>query len=182
VEVEAGIFRQVDGDRVLALKQDSDGRRWLFAGPLAYFQVPWYETPALLLPLMGVSLLVFFSTWIAGLVFTLRRKSHSLPEQAAWWLAGGLGLFDLGLFAWLVSALLGFADRFVYPHNTVTTISILYWLAIPWTLAVLALAACAWVHRQWTPGRRVHYTLAALTGAVFVWLLWSVNLIGGRFQ
>lgn len=180
VETEPGLFRQVDGDRVLTMEQDPDGKRWLFVGPLAYFQVPWYETPVLLFPLIGISLIVFLTSWIAGLVITLRRKTHPRPERVAWWLAAGLGLFDVILFGWLFSALLAFADRFAYPQITMAIISILSWITIPWTLAVMVDATRAWLFQQWTLGRRIHYTLVTLTAAVFVWLLWSLNVLGGR--
>lgn len=180
VETEPGLFRQVDGDRVLALEQDANGKQWLFVGPLAYFQVPWYETPVLVFPLIGISLFVFLTAWIAGLGITLRSTKHPLSERAAWWLAAGLGLFNVALLGWLVSVLLTFADRFAYHQSTVTMISLLYWIAVPWTLVVIGAVGRAWLRRQWTLGHRIHYTLVALTAAAFVWLLWSMNLIGGR--
>lgn len=180
VETEPGLFRQVDGDRVLAFKQDAEGKRWLFAGPLAYFQVPWYETPILVFPLIGVSLLIFITSWIAGLVITLRRNTYPRSERAAWWLAAGLGLFDVALLGWLFSVLLALADRYVYHQNIVTAISALSWITLPWTLAVIWIAARAWLHRKWTLAHRIHYTLVALTAAAFVWLLWSLNVLGGR--
>jgi CubicO group peptidase (beta-lactamase class C family) len=180
VENEPGVFHQVDGDRVLVLQQGADGKRWLFVGPLAYFQVPWYETPILLFPLIGVSLFGILTAWVAALGTTLRRKEHSKAERAAWWLAAGLGLFDVALIGGMVSVLLALADRFVYHQGIVTVLSILSWVTIPWTLAVLGVALSAWLHKQWTTGRRVHYTLVALLAAALVWLLWHLNLLGGR--
>ena len=180
VETEPGLFRQVDGDRVLALQEDAGGKRWLFVGPLAYFQVPWYETPALLFPLIGVCLLTFLTAWTAGLVISLRRKRHTLAERAAWWLAGGLALFDLGLLAGLASVLLQLADRYVYHQNEMMILSVVSWIALPWTLAVLGVAARAWLLHKWQARSRVHYTLVALAAAAFVWLLWSLRVLGGR--
>ena len=180
VETDPGIFRQVDGDRVLALHQAADGTRWLFAGPLAYFQVPWYQTPILVFPLIGISLFVFVTTWIAGLGIILRRKNHPRSERAAWWLAAGLGLLDVALLGWLFSILLTLADRYVYQQGAVTILSTLSWVTLPWTLAVLVYAVRAWLHRQWKLSHRIHYTLVALTAAAFVWLLWSLQLLGGR--
>jgi hypothetical protein len=180
VETEPEVFRQVDGDRVLALKQGPDGRRWLLAGPLAYFQVPWYETPILVFPLIGVSLFVFLTAWIAALVIALRRKTYSLAERSAWWFAAGLGLFDAALLGWFFRILLIQADRFVYQQQTVMVISVLSWLTVPFTMAVLVFAVRAWLRREWTAGRRIHYTLIALASAAFVWLLWSLNVLGGR--
>lgn len=180
VETEPGVFHQVDGDRVLALQEGADGTRWLFAGPLAYFQVPWYETPILLFPLIGVGLFVFLTAWVTAPVIALRRKTHPGSERAAWWLAAGLGFFDVVLIGWLFSVLLALADRFVYHQNTVTALSILSWGTIPWTLVVLGFAVRAWLGRQWKTGHRIHYTLIALMAVAFVWLLWNLHLIGGR--
>ena len=53
-------------------------------------------------------------------------------------------------------------------------------LAVPWTLCVLALAGRAWVRRTGGLAGRVHYSLITLAAVVFLWLLWSVNLLGGR--
>jgi len=98
IEAEPGLFRQVDGDRSLAFEQDESGRRWLFVGVLAYFQVPWYETPGFLFTLMGGCLLIFLSAWIGWLIGVIRRRQDvSTPNRGALWLAGGLGLFDFGL-------------------------------------------------------------------------------------
>ena len=180
VETEPGFFQQVDGDRQLSLQQDADGKRWLFVGPLAFFQVPWYQTPGFLFGLLGFSLLVFLSAWVAGLIAAFRRKKHTLLERAAWWLAGGLGLYNLGLLVWLVTVLLYLEDRYVYHSETVQIIAGLSWLAVPWTLLILALAGYAWFRRQWKLGGRIHYALVALTSAAFLWLLWSINLLGGR--
>ena len=180
VETEPGIFRQIDGDRVLALQQDADGKRWLFVGPLAYFQVPWYETPILLFPLIGICLFVFLTAIVGGLVINFRRKAHTPAERTAWLLAAGLGLFNLGLLGWLVSILLAFADRFVYHTGTVTIISVLFWLAVPWTLVVLGNSVFAWWQRKWSVWRQILYTMIALTATAFIGLLWSLNLLGGR--
>ncbi|MBI4928459.1 MAG: beta-lactamase family protein [Anaerolineae bacterium] len=179
-ETEPGLFRQVDGDRVLAFKQDADGKRWLVAGPLAFFQVPWFETPILVFPLIGVSLFVFLTSWIAGLVITLRHKTHPIAERRAWWLAAGLSLFDVALLGWFFSVLLTLADRFVYHQRMVTIISVLSWLTIPWTLTVIGITVSAWRHEKWALSRRIHYTLVALSTAAFVWLLWSLNVLGGN--
>ncbi len=180
VETEPGLFHQVDGDRVLSLQQDADGKRWLLVGPLAFFQVPRYQTPGFLFALLGISLLVFLSAWIAGLAAIFRRKKYTMLERAAWWLAGGLGLFNLGLLVWLAMVMLTLADRYAYHPETVRIITALSWLAVPWTLLVLGTTVFAWLRREWKLGARIHYSLVALTVSAFLWLLWSLNLFSGR--
>jgi CubicO group peptidase (beta-lactamase class C family) len=177
VETEPGLFHQVQGDRVLTLEQGEDGQRWLFVGVLAYFRLPWYETPAFLLTVLGSCLLIFLSTWIAWPICAIHyRKEAGTPHQGVLWLAGGLGLFDIGLLAWFISVLLRLAQDYVFSGQTASIITGLYWLAIPVTLAVLIIAVRTWLNRQWTLGWRVHYSLAALAATTFLWLVWNFNL------
>lgn len=177
VEVEPGLFRQVDGDRVLAFRRGADGRRWMFVGALAYFQPPWHQTPAFLLALLAGSLLVILTAWISALIAVLRRRPGG-RGGVVWWLAGGLGLFHFALLARMAAVLLSLADRYVYHGDIVAIISGLYWLAVPWTLAVLGAAVYAWIRSEWTLAQRVHYSLVALAAAALFWFAWSVNLLG----
>jgi hypothetical protein len=174
VETTPGLFHQVDGDRVLTLREDENGGRWLFVGVLAYFQVPWYETLDVLLAAVAGYLLLLMSLLIAWI---FRRRSGTAPGGPAIILAAGLGVFNIGLFVWLLLQLLQYADTLVYPEEAVGLISRLYWLAIPWTLAILAVAAGAWLRRRWTPGWRIYYASLGLVSVAFVWLLWQINLL-----
>lgn len=177
-ETQPGLFYQVGGERKLAFKADENGTRWLLLGPLAYFKLPWYETPLFLLSLAGVSLLVYLSAWAAWTASAFRRKEKGLrPRRSTLWLATGLGLFEFGIMGWLAAALLKFGENFVFPSNGVSLLSRLAWLALPWTLLVLALAVRACVRREWTTAWRVHYSLAAVAGAALLWLLWVFNLL-----
>jgi len=83
------------------------------------------------------------------------------------------------LLGWFVSLLLRLAEEYVFSQQTASIIAGLYWLAIPWTLAVLGIAVRAWQRREWTLGWRIHYSLAAVAAAAFLWLWWSFNLLGG---
>ncbi len=179
VESEPNIYRQVGGDRTLAFEQGEDGRHWLFMGPLAYFKLAWYETPLFLMAVMGLILLVFLSAFAAGLAVLFRKpNAGGENSRAAWLISAGLGLFNVGLTAWFIMVLIKLSDQYVYNQPAVTVITALFWLAVPWTAAVLALAVRAWITHSWSLPQRIHYSLAAIASTVFLWLAWTFNLIG----
>lgn len=179
-ETEPGLFQQTDGDRLLAFKQDENGQRWLFMGPLAYFRAAWYQTPGFLLWVLGGCFLVYLSAWVVWPLRALRlgRKKEAAPRTGAFWLAGTLGLYNFGLLGWLAVLLINFGGTFVFPQEYIRLISGLFWLTLPWTLAVLSFAARAWLRREGSVGQRIHYSLVAAAAVAFMWLLWSFKLIG----
>jgi CubicO group peptidase (beta-lactamase class C family) len=173
-ESEPGVFQQVNGDRVLTFKEDENGKRWLFVGVLAYFQIPWDETPGFLLTIVGGSLLLTFSLLFARL---FRRRQTSAPGAIETGLNLGLGLFNLALFAWLSLSLLKFGSTFVYPEFSVELIAKLYWLSVPWTMVVLVITLRAWLRHTWTKGGRIHYSLLTISALMFLWFL-SKTILG----
>lgn len=174
VETASGVFHQINGDRVLAFQEDENGMRWLFVGVLAYFQVPWYATFTVLLAVAAGYLLVLLSLLVAWMV---RRKSGAASGWRTIVLAGGLGLYSIGLLTGLVLQLLQYADTLVYPQDAATLLMRLYWLTVPWTLAVLAVVIYAWLRHEWTLVWRIHYSLSGAVAVMFLWLLWRANLI-----
>ncbi len=167
-ESEPGVFQQINGDRVLTFKEGDNGKRWMFVGVLAYFQVPWNETPGFLLTILGCSFLLTFSLFIRRLV---SRRQTTSPNALETCLNLGLGLFNLGLFAWLSLNLLKFGSTHVYPELNVGLIAKLYWLSVPWTIVVLVITVRAWLHHTWTIGWRIHYSLLTVSGLMFLWFL-----------
>lgn len=179
VETGPGFFQQVGGDRQVAFEQSSDGRTWLYMGQLAYFQIPWHETPGFYTLFLGFGLLVFLLAWLGWPVWSWRSARRNLPKPGAGalWLAAGLGLFLLVLLGWLAAALLGYAGTLVFPQTAIDTIGLLAWLAVPWALGVLALTARAWLRKQWTAAWRLSYSLAALAAFAWLWLFWTNHLL-----
>jgi hypothetical protein len=178
VETEPGLFRQQEGDRLLAFGQDANGQNWLYLGPLAYFRRAWYETSAFLLSLLGVSLLASLSAWIAWpLAASARRKTpagRGLLTSLAF--SAGLGAFALTLFTADAFLLPCLPDRLVYQPGIERLIAAVSWLAVPWAGLILAWAVRALLRREWAFRWRVYYTAAAL-----VWLLWELRLLGVNF-
>lgn len=176
VETAPNRFQQVDGDRTLVFQIDEHGVRWLFVGVLAYFQAPWSETPLWLLTMVAANVLLALS--LAG-AWLLRRRRRATPDGRVIALAIGLSIFTIALFVWLAVELLQFADTLIYPQTTVTMIAQLYWVAAPWTLAVVVVVANAWLRRRWSAGWRVHYSLFAVAALGWLALLWRNHLLGG---
>jgi CubicO group peptidase (beta-lactamase class C family) len=177
-------FEQVGGEWSLVFRNEG-GEEWLFMGPfpLAYFKVPAYRTLGFQLPLIAACQLLFASALIAFPVAALmrwRRGGARMPRAArvARWLAAIAGALNLVLLAWFVLTLLGFAQTYVWPTQTVTTVARLWLLSVPLALGIALLATLAWKNRFWGVAGRVHYTLVALASVLFVVFLSNWNLIG----
>jgi hypothetical protein len=182
VEVEPGIFHQQDGDRILTYRQEGD-QRWIFWGPFAYFRVPWTQTPLLQLGLAALCSLIFLSAWVAWSVdgWRRRRRNRSLSHGArmARWLAVVLGLLNVGLLGWFVVLMLGYSATYVFPAETVTLITRLYWLSVPLTAAVATMALWSWLRPQSHWGWRIHDSVVAVAGIAFLWFVTTWNLLAG---
>jgi hypothetical protein len=73
---------------------------------------------------------------------------------------------------------LGFAQTYVWPTETVSTITPLWLLSVPLTLGIVVLGVLAWKDRYWGVAGRVHYALVVLAAVLFLLFLSSWNLIG----
>lgn len=182
-EVEPGLFRQVDGPRQLTYRTDEQGAvTQLFFGQFAYFKVPWYQTAINQLLMAVIALLIMLTAGIAWAVdwFVQRRRGGVTATRwavGAWWSVVALGLLNSGLLAWFLVALLGFADTFVFPTQTVTLLTWLWAINLPALLVILLFTLRAWVNHDWRPAWRIHYTLAALAGVLFLGFLINWHLL-----
>ena len=185
VEIEPDLFEQLNGERLLTFREDSQGRvTHLFWGPFAFFKAAPYQTLRFQLPFVLVCLVLFVSTLIVFPVAYLVRRwrgtggAPSQAPRAAHWLAGITSALNLMLLAWFLLVLLEYAQTYVWPTGTVSTITRLWLLGVPLTLGIVVLAVLAWKDRYWNVASRVHYTLVALAAVVFVLFLSTWNLFG----
>jgi hypothetical protein len=185
VEIEPDFFEQVDGERRLTFREDDRGRvTHLFWGPIAYFKAAPYQTLGFQLPLVVGCMALFASALIAYPVSFLvhrRRGTVGKPPRAALtarWLAAITGALNLIFPAWFLLLLLEYAETYVWPTQTVATITRLWLASLPLTVGIVVLAGLAWKDRYWGVAGRVHYTLVALAAVLFVWFLGNWNLIG----
>ena len=86
-------------------------------------------------------------------------------------------MLNAGLLAWFLLSLVGFGETYVWPTQAVSAITHLWLLSVPLTLGLLVMATLAWWNRYWGLVGRVHYTLVALAGVLFVLILGNWNLI-----
>lgn len=198
VEVEPLVFRPEDGlpsrdSRVFG--RDNQGQiRYLFLKlnpTTAYEKVAWHDEANFNFALLGVCILLFFSTlvWPIGLILNRYASKPAIHEggrlaRAARWLAGGSSLLNL-LF------MIGFLSMFLAsPTEAEFIYAIPPWqnalFAAALIAAALALgsalfAVLAWKNGYWSIAGRMHYTLVVLALLAFVWWLNNWNLLEFRF-
>jgi CubicO group peptidase (beta-lactamase class C family) len=184
-EIEPGLLKEEDGERLLTFREDDQGQAThLFWGPLAYSKAAPYQTLGFQLSLLVACMTLFVSTLIVfpAAFFVCRwRGGGSTPPRTARvarWLAGITGGLNLIVLVWFVISLLEFAETYVWPTETVSTITGLWLLSVPLTLSIVVLAVLAWKDRYWSVASRAHYTLVALAAVLFDLLLSNWNLIG----
>ena len=183
VKIEPDLFKQVDGERRLTFGEDNQGHvTHLFWGPIALFKAAWYETLGFQLPFVVACLALFVSALIFfPVAFLVRRQRRGgMPPRGARmarWTAAITSALNLILPTWFLLLLLEYAETYVWPTGTVSTITRLWLPSVPLTLGIVVLAALAWKYRYWGVAGRVHYTLVALAAVVFVLFLSNWNLI-----
>jgi CubicO group peptidase (beta-lactamase class C family) len=184
-EIRPNLFKQVDGERLLSFREDNQGNvTHLFWGPIALFKAAWYETLGFQLPFAVACMALFGSALIvysAAFLVHRRRGTVGKPPRAprvARWLAAITSALNLILPAWFILLLLEYAETYVWPTAAVSTITRLWLLSVPLTLAVVVVAVLAWKDRYWGVAGRVHYSLIALAAVLFVFFLIYWNLIG----
>lgn len=172
VEAEPGVFKQVNGDRTLVFRQDETGRKWMFINILAYFQVPWYQTPLFFLAVVATNLLLILGYLLA------RISRRGKAQRPGWWASGllvGLGVYNTGLFLWAAAGLIGYGATYVYPQVSMNLISRLYYISIPWAVVMLAYSISTWLRSNLALSWRVGIAAVTAGEVIFLVLLKQLN-------
>ena len=190
-EVEPLLFRSLEGDGYLTVRQDEKGRITHLLVTVAeegvLERVPWYETDTVQLILTGFLLLAFLSVlvWpVRALLRSLRGQRGQASRLSRWSraLAGLLGVLNLvflaGLGAGIAHSLQTMAPEV---PAYLPTLLIIPLLTGALAVAVLVLAVLAWRRRTWSFWGRLHYSLVAVAGVLFLWFAGYWNLLGYRF-
>jgi len=191
VEIEPLVFREKNGEGLVAFREDSDGQiMHLFLGGSphqAFIKRAWYQTSIFHLPVLGITILMFLSVlvWPIG---ALRRKvcktslDGNPAPQAARWLAGGMSALCI-VFLLGCGFMLRNAEQY-FMAGIPLAFKIL--LLLPLVAALLALGVLVftflgWIKSYWIGCSRVHYTLIFLAFVVFLWFLYYWNLLGFQY-
>lgn len=156
----------------------------LFWGQFAYFKIPWVQAAGLQLLMAIGALLVLLTAALAWLVDGVMRRWRHRAQASRWTSAArgtavGLGLYNSGLLAWFLLALLGYADTYVFPTATITLLTQLWWLNVPAVLALLFFSFLAWRQPDWSLAWRLHYTVVTVASVVFLAFLLNWHLLAG---
>jgi CubicO group peptidase (beta-lactamase class C family) len=172
-------FQQVDGTERVAFRLDGQGRAThLFfdsVPTMAFEKVRWWEKTAVQIIILAVPLLLFLATLLGWTWGALRRNRRE--GAAARWIAAAMSILSL-LVAGLAGVAMMNATAIVFgmPPALATAVWLSYPLAI---LAVITagLALRQWWRQSWPRWQRLHYTLLASAGLVYVWFLSYWNLL-----
>ena len=185
LEVEPQLFREVGGAEEVAFAMDENGGvASIFADQLpivAFTKQHWWETTTLHLGLFAGSLLNFLAAVIGLPIAGLRDWRRRTPVTRGAHLTRGLAWLASLLFVlFAVLLIMGLADL----DNGITPLAKaaldvgLAGAGIAAGLAVLTVIA--WKNGYWGRAGRVHTTIVALNGLVFIWLLNYWNVLGLR--
>ncbi|MGD9723517.1 MAG: serine hydrolase [Pirellulales bacterium] len=187
VELEPGLFREADGQRMLSFSDDDpDQASHMFLGgsPVAWERLPWYATPGFSLALVVACTVVFASVVVGWpLAAFINRgqaplvKGTAGSKFASWlaWLTSLAALVVIGL------AMIPFSDPEQIGFGMPPLLRGLLLSTIALAALVCGVLVCsivAWARHYWRLSARLHYTLALVAGLTFVWFLYQWNLLG----
>jgi hypothetical protein len=189
-EIEPMVFQESRGQDKIVFQQDATGAVRQFVNsripPLAFLRAPWHFNPKLHLLVFLFCLLLFLSTlrWSLGALWRrICKKTDSWGPVPAWWrrLIIGLGMVNLIFILGLVLVL---SDPTALYYGIPVALKIL--LALPLlgivpAAGTVGLCVLAWAKKAGSVCRRIYYSMLALAGLLFLWLLNYWNLLGYRF-
>jgi len=184
VKVGDGVFRKIDEAVFIAFKGNEGGHATGLVGPfspIAAERIHWYETSVFHAVIVLISVLLFISITVSAIRH--RRADRVAPPGLRWArpvLAIGsvlLLLFLIGLGTVLGSDIQTLAAQL---PASLDGILLLPLVALPAVACAIYFAVKLWVGRIWTPGARLHYTLATLAAVAFLTVLNYWNLLGYR--
>lgn len=153
-----------------------------FSPLIAFFPVPWYDSPALHVGLLVTSLLLIISTLTLWpiLAFIRRRRDGTNAKGARFarrWAAVTGSIFLV--FIVLVALAVGNFTEIEYGITPLLWFTlILGGVAALFTLGAVAHTVRAWRGGYWGVAGRLHYTLLSLTFVALVWQMSHWNLLG----
>ena len=198
-EVEPGLYENIYShgsmlvDRVAFIDNPEDRTLLATGGPGVYQRVEWYESTLLLIGLTGLMLLLSAGTIINRIRRFLVRKflGEYMVEGAGKGEARVASLIMVLTSITVIVFVVGMIGVFTsidpaygvpdIMFNIISTPAYMLFY-LPYLIAGLIAAAIifalqSWWKKYWSLYRRISYSIYALTGAGFVWVLYYMNLL-----
>jgi len=196
VEVEQGLFQNIENGSRLTFEADSSGRAshiYTKIGEEGVLErVAWYETLTFQAGLLILMSLVFLAALVITVVMLVKRgrgkqsrgskgQTTEQMERATPWLAGILAGLDLIFLAGLAAAVAqSTTTRAPQAPAFIVELLVIPLITSVLTFALLAVSLRAWITRSGFWATRVFYSVVALAGLAFTWFAWYWNLLGFR--
>jgi CubicO group peptidase (beta-lactamase class C family) len=183
VEVAHDVFREIDGDQMIAFSGDEGGQAQYILNPLGVpfigaYRLKWYEVPMLHQLILG------FGAFCLLIAIGSALRNWKADRQAA----GGtrmarrtaalLGVLYVTFVVVMGIGISSLEDTGYLWSSTIKAALVLPLLAIVVTLAVLLFATRVWREQPWTRWRRFQYYVIAIMSLLMLWSLNFWNLIG----
>jgi CubicO group peptidase (beta-lactamase class C family) len=184
VEIAPLLFREVDGQELMAFREDERGRitHVFFSSfpPIAFAKLSTAESSTFHHAWLAVTLIILLSAFIAWPIGAWRRRHEPrstgpfLARIVGWVFCGLCIVFSIGMMTVL-------SDPFEMAFGVSASFKSL--LLLPLLAAVLAIAMVvfallAWWKEYWRLRGRIYYSLVTLAGVAFLWWLNYWNLPG----
>ena len=183
VEIGENLFRQVDGKHKIAFGKDAAGDiQDLYLDGLIFMtssRAPGAESKLLtqLLPLL--SLVLFLTVWTGWIYRRKEFKTMTSDERMAIKLSLGMSGFNLMFVIFMVCVVTIYQDALFIEIPTAFILTmILPNIAALLTFGVVWVAIKSWREGYWRTGRRIHYTLVAISAVFMTWFYFYWNFLG----
>lgn len=181
-EVAPSVFREVDGDDMLAFVEDADGRVTHLVRPFTFigaYKMPWYEVHELHWFILGFGLICFVVAIASALKNWKTDRAAPAAARRARRLAALLGLVQVTGLLLLVTVIAGDIDTLIYalPKSIYAALT-LPLIAVPLTAGVLLYLPRVWKESGWSRYGRVQYSIIVIMGTLFLWSQYYWNVLG----
>jgi hypothetical protein len=145
--------------------------------------VPWYERPTFWYTALGFAFLLFIGQLIRAFYRRREIKTAPAPQKRAEWLATGTAIWAFLTFIAIsaVVAIVGLDEIMMGIPGSLKAALIMPLVFVVLTLLLLVTTVRAWRAHDWTVGRRIVYSLIAVSATLVSVFFWQWNLLGWQF-
>ncbi len=183
VEIYKNLFRQIDGQQRIAFGEDENGniRDFYIDGAtfVALSRAPVVEGNLYTQLLPMVSFFIFITVWVGWIYRRKDFKTMMNDERMAIRMSMGMTGLNLLFVISMVIILSTYGNSIIFTIPAALRVAlVLPDLASLVALGVVWFAVKCWKDGYWRQGRRIHYTLVALSGLFMAWFYYYWNFLG----